>query len=92
MTLACLILAAKYFCETEDVVVNIDICRMLGLKINNSFHEANKRLTSMELKLLSLMDWQIYVSPQDYNSAQHNFNAKIKQQKVDQLDQSTLKT
>lgn len=49
VTLTCLILAAKYFCETEDVVVNLDICRMLGLKINNSFHEATKRLMSMEL-------------------------------------------
>ncbi len=87
--MTCLILAAKYFCETEDVVINLDICRMLGLKINNSFHEATKRLMSMELKLLSLMDWNIYVLPQDYNFAQHKFNAKIKAQKVDKLDQLT---
>ena len=43
----------------------------------------------MELQLLSMMDWDIYVSPQDYNVAQHKFNAKIKQLKVDHLDQLT---
>ena len=74
-----MILAAKYFCETEEVVVNLDICRMLGLKVNGSFHEAAKRLMSMELQLLSIMDWDIYVSPQDYNKAQHKFNSKIKE-------------
>jgi len=67
VTFTCLILAAKYFNETEDVVVNLDICRMLGFKINNSFHEASKRIMSMELQLLSMFDWHIYVSQQDYN-------------------------
>lgn len=67
ITLTCLILAAKYFCETEEVVVNLDICRMLGLQVNGSLHEATKRLMCMELELLTMIDWDIYVSPQEYN-------------------------
>jgi len=31
VAISCLVLAAKFYCESEDVVVNVDIARVLGL-------------------------------------------------------------
>ena len=40
--MTCLILATKYYCETQDIVVNIDICRLMGLRSDNSSSSPTK--------------------------------------------------
>ena len=89
VTITCLILAAKYYCETEDIVVNIDICRLLGIKSAGSYAEGAKILMSMESQMLSILQYEIYVSLQEYNEAQHKFNVKITKDKVNQIDKIT---
>lgn len=41
---------------------------------------------SMELEMLSILDFNTYVSLQEYNAAQHKFNVKIKSCKVNYID------
>lgn len=53
-----LVIAAKYYQEATEVVVNCDIARILHMKPG--------RLNQMERTLLALID-ELYVSIHDYN-------------------------
>jgi hypothetical protein len=86
-----LILAAKYYCETQDIVVNIDICRLMEIRggdpsstdgsSSQSYVLGAEKLMAMELRVLDLIDFNLYVSIQEYNQTQSIFNAKIKAEK-----------
>lgn len=58
-------IAAKYYQEATEVVVNCDIARIL--------HIQPSRLNQMERTLLSFID-QLYVSIHDYNKQACVFN------------------
>lgn len=40
--MTCLILATKYYCETQDIVVNIDICRLMDIRGDKSSSSPTK--------------------------------------------------
>ena len=62
--ISCLIIAAKFYCETEDVVVNADIARFLsGGNLIADFEWLN----SLEEQILSFLDFDLYVSLLDFN-------------------------
>ena len=65
-----LILAAKFFCETQDVVVNCDIARFLA----NSRNATATKLNEMESTLANLIDYNLFVSQQDYNKEANKLN------------------
>ena len=46
-------LAAKFYCEGQDVVVNTDIARVLGQEL--------EKLNSTEIKLASLFKFDLFV-------------------------------
>jgi hypothetical protein len=79
--MTCLILATKYYCETQDIVVNIDICRLMGLRGDNSnfsptknYQEGADLLMAMELRVLDLIDFNLHVSLTEYNQTKSIFN------------------
>jgi hypothetical protein len=84
-------LATKYYCETQDIVVNIDICRLMGIKggdpatadgsSTQSYVMGAEKLMMMELRVLDLIDFNLYVSISEYNQTQSIFNSKIKLEK-----------
>lgn len=65
-----IVIAAKYYLEANDVIVNCDIARLLYL--------CPERLNQMEESLLSLIIDQMYVSSYDYNKQACDLNKKIK--------------
>lgn len=86
--MTCLILATKYYCETQDIVVNIDICRLMGIRSDNqsssptkSYQEGADLLMAMELRTLDLINFDLYVSIYEYNQTRSIFNLKIKNEK-----------
>lgn len=74
-----MITAAKFYCETEDVVVNVDIARLLGL--GSTIQEGLEMLNKMESSLVDLIDFNMFVSTVDYNKNQNIINERIKKQK-----------
>lgn len=68
-----LVIAAKYYQEATEVVVNCDIARIL--------HIQPYRLNQMERILVSLID-QLFVSIHDYNKQACVFNKQIREQMV----------
>lgn len=74
-----MITAAKFYCETEDVVVNVDIARLLGL--GSTIQEGLEMLNKMESSLIDLIDFNMFVSTVDYNKNQNIINERIKKQK-----------
>ena len=44
---------------------------------------------SMEQQMLSILQYQLYVSLQEYNEAQHKFNVKMTNDKVNLIDKIT---
>lgn len=86
--MTCLILATKYYCETQDIVVNIDVCRLMGIRSDNSsssptksYQEGADLLMAMELRTLDLINFDLYVSINEYNQTRSIFNLKIKNEK-----------
>ena len=85
-----MIIASKYYCETQDIVVNIDVCRLLeirgGVPTSNSparsYAEGTDLLMKMEHTVLELIDFRLFVSVQEFNETQSIFNTKIKAQKL----------
>ena len=76
-TMTCLIIATKYYCETQDLIVNIDICKLMDVKGDSAddassqcYLEGAKKLIKMELRVLDLIDFDLYVSPEEYNQTQ----------------------
>ena len=71
VTVVCLILAYKYYCETQDIVVNIDVCRLMGIRgaSSQSLSEGADRLMNMELTMLDILDFDLHVSISEYNKA-----------------------
>lgn len=63
MTVCALILASKFYCETEDLYVNSDIARLLA---SNGKFDAEK-LNTMEVALADLLDYKLFVSQTEYN-------------------------
>lgn len=60
----CLFMATKFYMETQDVVFNSDIAILL----EESLAARPDKVNSMELAFLELLDFNLYVSLQDYNS------------------------
>jgi hypothetical protein len=95
LALTAIIIACKFYCETEDVVVNEDIARLMKIA-NHSSHsclecisatsmdeseedgEDLALLNSMEARLLDLLKFELYVSPQEYNDIQRSYNQTLK--------------
>ena len=69
-----LVLAAKFFLEANDVVVNCDIARVLGM--------SPQTLNLCEYKLSTFLDFDFFVSPLDYNRVACTFNQKVKAQAI----------
>lgn len=72
--MTCLIIASKYYCETQDIVVNIDICRLMGIKGESTdetptqeYIQGAEKLMEMELRVLDLIDYDLFVSNVEYN-------------------------
>ena len=79
--MTCLILASKYYCETQDIIVNIDICRLMGIRGENSNSSPTKSyqagadlLMAMELRALDLIEFDLHVSLEEYNQTKSIFN------------------
>jgi hypothetical protein len=64
VVISCLIVAAKFYCETEDVVVNADIARLL---CESTLVADVEWFNSMEEQILALLDFDLYVSVLDFN-------------------------
>jgi len=79
VAITCLILAAKFYCETEDIVVNIDIARAIGL--GSGILDGLQKLNAMEAKMLDLLDFNLFVCIKDYNKVQNFLNEKVKKAK-----------
>ena len=77
-----IVIAAKYYMETTDVIVNCDIARLLYLQ--------PERLNSMEESLLSMIIDQLFVSSQDYNKQACELNKKIKAFELETRASSTM--
>ena len=59
VAIACLLLAAKFHCESNDVLVNVDIAR--ALQLGKNAIESKKKLDSIEATMLILLD-KMFVS------------------------------
>lgn len=80
-------MAAKFYCETEDIVVNIDIARAIGL--GSGILDGLQKLNAMEAKMLDLLDYNLFVSIKDYNKVQNFLNEKVKKAKEAQNEMRT---
>lgn len=67
MAICSLILATKFYCETEDVVVNSNIERLL-------FPAGSETLNQMESTFADLIDFDLFVSLKDYNAEANKVN------------------
>ena len=81
MAISCLLLASKFYLETQDVVVNSDIARILTGINHMSTHQLNK----MELTMASLLNFEFYVSIFDYNRVANLLNVKVKRYNEEQM-------
>ena len=79
--ISCLLLAAKFHCESDEVVVNLDISK--ALNIGKNVVDSKKKLDAMEARMLTLLD-KMYVSEQQFNMEQKKLNDKIKKTANDQ--------
>lgn len=68
--ISALILASKFFCEGQDVVVNSDIARLLNYPPS--------KLNQMESTMIKLLDFNLYVSTLKYNNAANLINISVK--------------
>jgi hypothetical protein len=76
IAITCLLLAAKFHCETDDVLVNVDIA--MAMKMGKSVSDGKKKLDSMEVTMLTLLD-KMFITEKQYNMEQKKLNDKIKQ-------------
>lgn len=53
-----LMIAFKYYCETEELIRNCDFSKLLGID--------SSQLLSMELSFFKMLDYQTYVSNKDF--------------------------
>ena len=65
IALTCILVAAKFNLETEDVVVNTDIAR--AMKLGNNKIDGLQKLNAMEAKMLEILDFELFVSIKDFN-------------------------
>lgn len=70
-------MASKFFLEANDVVVNCDIARVIGME--------PLALNKIESTLAGLLDFNFFVSTLDYNKVACILNEKVK----DQADKET---
>ena len=69
-----MVLASKFFLEANEVVVNCDIARVLGM--------SPQTLNKCEYILSTLLEFNVFVSPLDYNRVACIFNQKVKAQSI----------
>lgn len=62
VAISCLLLAAKFHCESDDVVVNIDIAK--AMKIGKNSTDGKKKLDAMEATMLTLLDKMFFTEKQ----------------------------
>ncbi len=74
VTIGSLVLASKFFLEANEVVVNCDIARVLGM--------SPQTLNKCEYILSTLLEFNVFVSPLDYNRVACIFNQKVKAQSI----------
>ena len=78
-----LVLAAKFFCETQEVVVNADIARLLsGSKSAAAFD-----LNAMEAAFADLIDFHLFVSQEEYNKEANKVNLLLQKARQEELAQ-----
>ena len=68
-----LILAAKFYCETQDVVINGDVAKLLA-KINKT---SSFNLNEMEATMAGLVDFNLFVTQQEYNKEASKLNLQV---------------
>lgn len=70
LMITALVLAAKFYCETQDVVINADIAKLLcSLNKSTEFD-----LNAMEATFADLVDFDLFVSQQEYNKEAGKLN------------------
>jgi hypothetical protein len=67
-------LATKFYCETTDIFVNADIARLLW----TSGKLQPEKLNRMETALAQLIDYDLFVSPNEYNTESSKINQQIR--------------
>ena len=60
--------------------MNIDIARTLGL--GYSIQDGLDLLNAMEVEIMKILDFNMFVSEFDYNKVQNNINEKIRKAKA----------
>jgi len=75
VAITCLLLAAKFSCESCDVVVNVDVAR--AMKVGATLADGKNKLGSMEVKMLTLLD-KMFVSEKYFNMEQKKLNNEMK--------------
>ena len=83
MTICALMLAAKFYQETEDNYVNGDIARLLDIS-------SASKLNSMEAAMVSLLDFNLFVGLLDYNKEASKLNARVVAAKQEEMRQRQL--
>ena len=78
-----LILASKFYCETEDVVINSDIARLLAGSKNATVNKLNE----MEKTFASLIDFNLFVSTEEYNKEAGKLNTAISENRLEEMKQ-----
>lgn len=68
-----IVLASKFYCETQDVVVNADISRFV---VDSKIHKAFD-LDAMESSLCKVLDFDLFVSEQQYIKEAAKINTMI---------------
>jgi hypothetical protein len=63
--ISCLLLAAKFYCEVEDIYDNKNVARVLKNEIR-CFPKLQK-LNEMEATMVDLIDWNLFVSLSEFN-------------------------
>jgi hypothetical protein len=63
--ISCLLLAAKFYCEVEDIYDNKNVARVLKNEIR-CFPKLQK-LNEMEAAMVDLIDWNLFVSLSEFN-------------------------
>ena len=71
VAISCLLLAAKVYCESSDVVVNTDIAR--AMKIGKNVTEGKNKLDTMEVTMLTFLD-KLHFSEKCFNQQQKKLN------------------
>ena len=79
--MACLVLAYKYYNETEDVASNRDLARIL----EGSLAAVPDQINAIEGRMLDILDFDLFVSQDEFNSTAATFNSKVKSGELQKL-------